>query len=132
MNHRQAWTDFVTKQQGLTPADAPVKRPKYGNQKTEVHGIVCDSKKEAARWAQLVAMKHAGLISDLFPHPSFPLYVNGTRVGRFSADALYVEEGQLVIEDVKSRPTAMATAYRQRVKMFLACYPHAIVREWFG
>jgi hypothetical protein len=73
-------------------------------------------------------MAQAGLITDLIPHPSFPLFVNGTRTGRYTADALYVEAGRLVVEDTKSVVTAEHRAFRQRLKTFQACYPQITVR----
>jgi hypothetical protein len=107
-----------------------VKAPKYHNVKTTTYdGVLCDSKREAARWEQLRAMQAAGMIADLLPHPSFPVYVNGTRTGRFTGDALYVESGKLILEDTKSRITAKHQGYRARVKVFLACYPHITFRE---
>ena len=38
---------------------------KYHNKKTEIDGIVFDSRKEALRWHELKLMENAGLISDL-------------------------------------------------------------------
>lgn len=108
----------------------PVKQSKYRNIKTVTSdGVHADSKREAARWEELLLLQQAGLIRDLLPHPSFPVYVNGQRVGRFTGDALYVEHGRLVVEDVKSSITADHTAYRSRVKVFSACYPHIQFRE---
>lgn len=108
----------------------PALRAKYGNKKTVTSdGILCDSKKEAARWEALRVTAMAGHITDLMPHPSFPLYVNGVRTGRITFDALYTETGRLVCEDTKSKITAKAAAYRQRVRTFQACYPHITIRE---
>ena len=112
------------------PADFAVKLSKYKNIKTVTSdGVHADSKREAARWEELLLLQQAGLIRDLLPHPSFPVYVNGSRVGRFTGDALYVEHGRLVVEDTKSTVTAGHTAYRSRVKVFAACYPHIQFRE---
>jgi hypothetical protein len=107
------------------------KAPKYHNVKTTTYdGVLCDSKREAARWEQLRALQAAGMIADLLPHPAFPLYVNGSRTGRFTGDALYTENGRLVVEDTKSPITAKTTAYRQRVRTFQACYPHVTFKEF--
>ncbi len=38
---------------------------KYGNKKTEVDGILFDSKREALRWIELKYMERAGLIKNL-------------------------------------------------------------------
>ncbi len=133
---------------GLSPNDPRIKsvtgqaqsfpsgesiRPKFNNKRTQTaDGIWCDSKKEAARWAQLKALEAAGHIRDLLPHPAFPLYTNGTKTGRITFDSLRIEGGMLVVEDVKSGPTARGTAFRQRFAQFRACYPHIDAQLWFG
>lgn len=87
------------------------RRNKYGAEKTEVDGMVFDSKSEAKRYLQLKAMQCAGEISDLKTQVSFDLVpeqnVNGRkeRPVRYLADFSYVRDGKTVIEDVKSSPT---------------------------
>jgi len=115
----------------ITRGDLPAagssepKRPKYGNRKTITSdGVLCDSKKEAARWEVLILRLKSGEIHDLLPHPSFPLYVNGSRIGRITFDSLYRENGRLVCEDVKSSVTRNTRAYQQRLRTFQAAYPH--------
>jgi hypothetical protein len=116
---------------GKALPDGAKPRNKFGAVKAITRdGVLCDSKKEAARWEMLKSFQAAGLLSDLMPHPSFPLYVNGTRAGRITGDALYVRAGRLVWEDTKSRITAGGEAYRQRLSLFRACYPHILIEEW--
>ena len=55
---------------------------KYGNRKTEVDGIVFDSKKEAERYRDLKLLERAGDIRELVLQPSFVLNVNGIKVCR--------------------------------------------------
>lgn len=43
---------------------------KYRNKKTEIRGRKFDSRREAARYAELVAMQRAGEIYGLDCHPS--------------------------------------------------------------
>ncbi|MEP0454477.1 MAG: DUF1064 domain-containing protein, partial [Roseibium sp.] len=49
------------------------KSQKYGAQRTVVDGVTFDSKKEAARWAQLCLLQRAGQISDLKRQVVVPL-----------------------------------------------------------
>ena len=126
------WEHFTPHERHASPnreAVQPTRPNKYRNVKTPaVDGLPCDSKREASRWGELLLMQQAGVITDLLPHPSFPLFVNGTRTGRYTADALYVESGRLIVEDTKSRITAEHRAFRQRLRLFEACYPQITVR----
>jgi len=70
------------------------------------------SKKEARRYDELILHLRAGIISDLKLQPSFTLqesYITpaGERIRaiKYVADFSYVEEGSLIVEDVKSQPT---------------------------
>ena len=82
---------------------------KYGNRKTEVDGLLFDSKKEAERWCELKLLERAGVISDLFrqmPITLLPAQRNDKgkvieRPVKYVADFMYTENGQTVIEDVK-------------------------------
>ena len=99
------------------------KKPKYNNQPTESRGIRFDSKKEARRFEELMLLQQAGEIADLKLQPQFTLqesYVTaeGERVRaiRYVADFSYWQEGDLVVEDVKSRATATAQ-YKLKKKL---------------
>lgn len=97
----------------------PVKS-KYNASKVEVEGISFDSKKEARRYGQLVALERSGLISDLELQKSYELIPNicepdtvGKRGGKikgkvierkvmYIADFVYKDkDGNTVVEDVK-------------------------------
>lgn len=89
-----------------------------GTKKTEVDGIVFDSKKEAMRYLELKEMERQGKIRRLVRQPSFELQPRFKRQGRtirpitYTADFQY-EEGGLeptrswcrVVEDVKGHKT---------------------------
>jgi len=108
----------------LPHSDQP-KLPKFGNRKRVTSdGVLCDSEKEARHWETLLLRARAGEITDLLPHPSFPLYVGTDKIGRITFDAMYVEGGRVHVIDVKSRVTAGSRAFTQRWKTFLARYPH--------
>lgn len=96
-----------------------MRRAKYGNRKTVVDGLKFDSKREAARWAELVLLDRAGEIRELVRQQSFSLmcdgkplkirskgYPNGRSV-RYVADFTYfdVRRQKRVIEDSKGART---------------------------
>lgn len=95
-------------------------RSKFGNVKTVVDGLPFDSKKEAARWVELVALQRAGKINGLRRQVRIPIRVNDVIVFRYVADFVYVERGQRVVEDVKSSFTRMNPVYRLKKKMLAA------------
>jgi hypothetical protein len=104
------------------PSAASGKRPKYRNRKTTVGGIEFDSKREAERWSELLAMQAAGLIAGLRRQVRFPLVVNGQRVCAYVADFVYVMGGRRVVEDVKSEFTRRLPVYRIKRKLMFACH----------
>ena len=97
-------------------------RAKYHNTKTEVDGIVFDSRMEARRYVQLKEMLEAGDIYDLRLQPEFeliPAYTrNGKRIRKtvYRADFSYIKRGGgAVIEDVKGVETE---AFKLKRKLF--------------
>lgn len=97
---------------------------KYKSTKTEVNGIVFDSKKEAKRYSELLMLQSAGLISDLQMQVKYVLipaqreqsnevYSKGKNKGMlkpgrviekecaYIADFVYTENGVLKVEDTK-------------------------------
>ena len=109
-------------------------RSKYGNQKTEVNGIKYDSKKEAKRAEQLEVQQRLGIISNLerqkkyVLQPSFKFAGHAIREIAYVADFVYTENGELVVEDVKSPITRKNPVYKLKKKMMM--YVHGIeVRE---
>lgn len=101
------------------------KLAKYGNRKTEVDGILFDSKLEADRYSVLKLMERAGIISDLeakTPACVFRLEVNGIAVGKYVADFVYMtQEGEQIVEDTKSKAT-MTPVYRLKKKLMKAIH----------
>lgn len=99
----------------------PIRRGnKYGAKKTEVDGITFDSKREATRWQQLRLLERAGAIAGLVRQVRFELIVNDVKIGRYTADFEYVENGQRVVEDAKG--AARSRDYILRKKLMLAIY----------
>lgn len=84
---------------------------KYKNIKTEVDGILFDSKKEAARYKELKQKEAAGEIKNLRRQVRYPLMpkmkIEGIKVRAtyYIADFVYEEDGKEVVEDVKGYRT---------------------------
>ena len=100
---------------------------KYWNKKTEIRGTKFDSKREAARYVELLAMQRAGEIYELDCQSSFELIpaqvAPGGRKERgvtYIADFSYRRrDGSRVVEDVKSPVTAKLPAYIIKRKLML-------------
>ena len=80
--------------------DAP-KANKYSAIKTEVDGIIFDSKKEAARYTELRLLERASKISDLRLQVKYEFIVNGHKISSYRSDFEYNEEGKHIVEDCK-------------------------------
>ena len=99
---------------------------KYHNKKTEIDGIVFDSRKEALRWHELKLMERAGLISDLRRQVPFSLIPNLKddsgkvieRAVKYIADFCYIQDGEAVVEDVKGLRTREYVLKRKMMLYF--------------
>jgi hypothetical protein len=101
---------------------------KYHNKKTMVDNVTFDSIAEANRYVELKMMQKTGKIWGLELQPRFELqgkFVDnkGVKHGAITyvADFLYVEEDQVVVEDVKGMQTPV---YKLKKKIFLYTYNH--------
>jgi len=94
-------------------------RSKYNAKKCVIDGIKFDSLKEGRRYQQLKLLEKAGEIENLELQPKYDLMVNGKKVGFYKADFRYVENGELVVEDVKGMKTPI---YNLKKKMVKAIY----------
>ena len=81
---------------------------KYGNRKTEINGMVFDSKHEAERWIELKYMERAGLIYGLQRQVKFEVIPNiyeGKKVvqrsASYIADFVYRRGSEQIVEDAK-------------------------------
>ena len=105
---------------------------KYHNKKTEVDGIVFDSKREAERYKELKLMEKAGVISGLTRQQAFTLIpaqrIGGKVVERsvvYVADFCYYQDGEYVVEDSKGYKTP-----EYKIKRKLMLYTQGIrIRE---
>jgi hypothetical protein len=118
------------------PTVAPAKRSKYRSQKVEQDGIKFDSKKEARRWSELQMMQVEGQISGLKRQVPFVLAPAVKLEGeartkpalRYVADATYMQDGQMVVEDTKSAPTRKTPIYRAK-KHLMATVHNIHIKE---
>ena len=93
---------------------------KYNNKKVVLNGITFDSQKEARRYRDLSLLERAGEIKSLELQKAFILaesvkFENESRrksAVKYVADFVYQENGQLVVEDVKSTMTRSLPVYR--------------------
>lgn len=101
---------------------------KYKSKRTEIDGIIFDSKREALRYLELSSLERAGLIFGLVLQPKYLLgtdekpvlikskgYPNGRRAF-YKADFRYWENDASVIEDVKGYDTPMSRLKRAVVE----------------
>ena len=109
---------------------------KYGNKKTIIRGLEFASKREAARYVELLAMQRAGEIYGLDCQSSFELIPaqvapSGRKERRvtYVADFAYyrASDGQRVVEDVKSPVTAKLPAYIIKRKLMLRVHGIEVV-----
>ena len=99
---------------------------KYKAVKTEVDGITFDSKREAARYMELVLMQRAGEISHLELQPAFECRIDGKKICTYKADFRYFTAKECVVEDVKGVKTPV---YRLKKKLVEALYPGVKIQE---
>ena len=100
---------------------------KYNARKTSIDGITFDSQREASRYEELKLMKLAGEIQELQLQPEFLLQEAFTdNKGKrrkaiiYKADFQYIEDGTVVVEDVKGVQTDV---FKLKMKLFLKQYP---------
>ena len=103
-----------------------MRRSKYNARKTEIDGVLFDSKKEANRYCELKLLEKGKVISNLELQPKFELAEGFRYQGKkyqainYIADFKYVEENGIeVIEDVKGMKTDV---YNIKKKLFLLRY----------
>ena len=105
---------------------------KYHSRKTEIDGILFDSKAEAERYLELKAMQDAGEITELKLQPVYELIPTFRKNGKtyrrtvYKADFSYIQNGQLIVEDFKGFKTDV---YKLKKKLFEFHYPYLTIKE---
>ena len=88
---------------------------KYRNKKTEIDGIVFDSKKEARRYSELKLLVKAGELVSFDRQVFFPIMFEGQLLCKYVADFVtYSNHGLRTVEDVKGMRTRI---YQLKKKM---------------
>lgn len=109
-------------------------RNKYGNNSTEYNGMKFDSKAECDRYKELELMQRAkgsNRIYNLRRQVKFVLIEKqpDESAVTYTADFAYVQNGDMIVEDVKSVATAKDKAYIIKRKMFKQKYKDYQFRE---
>lgn len=85
---------------------------KYGNRKVALDGMTFDSRKELARWRELLMLQMAGQIRGLSRQVKFELLPSQKEDGKvverpvtYIADFVYSKDGTVIVEDVKGYKT---------------------------
>lgn len=113
------------------------KKNKYHAVKTEVNGVIYDSKKESRRGQWLDDLQKAGKIKELERQKRFQLIEPFNYHGKkyqgvtWVADFYYFdnEKGKYIAEDVKSKITRKKAEYRIKIKLFMLKYPKILFSE---
>lgn len=92
---------------------------KYKAIKTEVNGQKFDSKREAARYSDLILLELAGEISHLERQVKHPLIINSEKICTYIADFVYLEDGVCIVEDCKGMRTP---TYKLKKKLMRAIH----------
>lgn len=92
---------------------------KYGAVRTQVGDVWFASKGEAGRYSELLLLLAAGQIKDLTLQTKYYLVVNNINIGTYIADFVYIENGEIVVEDFKGVRTPV---YRLKAKLMWALY----------
>lgn len=99
---------------------------KYKNKKTQVDMYVFDSIAESKRYKELALLEKAGKITKLELQPRFLLQEGFRKNGKtyrkieYIADFKYIENGQVIVEDVKGKETEV---FKLKRKLFEKKYP---------
>ena len=111
---------------------------KVNHEETKVGQYTFDSKAEAGRYIELLAMQKSGIISDLELQPRYEIIpkqeIDGHRnfqAAHYTADFQYKRDGKLIVEDVKSEYTRQAKDYilRRKLMMYVnGIYVEEVVR----
>lgn len=99
---------------------------KYFNKKTQVGMYVFDSIAESKRYKELALLEQVGQIKGLKLQPKFLLQEGFKKNGKtyrkieYIADFMYIENGKVIIEDVKGMETDV---FKLKRKLFEYKYP---------
>jgi len=93
---------------------------KYKNKKVVIDDIIFDSIAESRRYIYLKQLESVGDITNLRLQPKFDYMSENSKKKLFTYKAdfdYYTEDGQYVVEDVKSKATAKLPVFRLKKKL---------------
>lgn len=120
--HHQARTLVSKHFEGVRAASGVTLKTKYRNTPTITEHGRFDSKKEAARFGELVLLERAGKIKNLRCQVKYALVVNAVHICDYIADVVYEEGRRVVVEDTKSEVTRKNQVYRIKKKLMDALW----------
>ena len=111
------------------------KRQKYRNKKVASGGAIFDSKKESRRYTELQLLERSGAIRELQTQYAFTLaeavkFSNESRqkpAVKYIADFVYIKDGQMIVEDVKSEATKKLAVYRLKKHLMMSVHGIEVV-----
>ena len=114
-----------------------MKTPKYKNRKIENEDGKFDLAKEYRRFKELQILQRAGVISGLTCQATYVLAESVKFSGeprakpalRYVVDFQYVENGKLVVEDVKSKITKENPVFRIKKHLMMSVHGIEIVES---
>lgn len=107
---------------------------KYNNRRVTEDGITFDSIAERNRYRELRILERAGEISGLEVHVKYELQPSFKRDGKtiraitYEADFRYVENGAVILEDVKGGKATQTQVFAIKSKMLQFKYPDVELR----
>lgn len=104
-----------------------VKTNKYRAKKVVTSEGTFDSQLEYRRWCDLKLLEKSGQIKNLERQIEYLLEVNGVKIGKYTLDHRYEENGEVVCEDVKGG--VYSRDWPLRKKLMRAIFG-IDVREW--
>ena len=102
---------------------------KYNAKRQIIDGYTFDSQKEARRYGELRLLEKAGEITNLTIHPKFVLQSGFMWHGKkirpitYSADFMYQEAADIIVEDVKGGKATQTQLFKVKVKILKQKYP---------
>lgn len=103
------------------------KETKFINVKTVEDGILFDSKAEVIQWRKLKQLERYKVITNLQYHQKFYFELNAVKIGYYESDFTFIQDGKLIVQDVKSDMSRKLPVYRLKRKMMLAFHGIEIV-----
>lgn len=97
------------------------KRNKFRAIKTEVDGIIFDSKKEAKTYSELKLLERGKAIKDIRLQVPYEIQINGIKICKYVADFVYLDSktGKTIVHDAKGMKTPVYNIKKKLMKAVL-------------